>query len=177
MKSSRTIRGLAVGLAVIGFCLPQPLFAGPPQVEPTPEVIDVALNDGGLLLGQVVNPQGLTTAKTPVTLAAGGRRLAVSPTDANGNFAFSGLRGGVYQLSADQTVHAYRLWAPGTAPPSAKRGVLLITGSEVTRGAFPRIGYLVRCYPVELAVMGGLVGGGVGAIIATSTQGGPFTIP
>lgn len=96
--------------------------------------MDVQLRDSGVLLGQVVDQQGAPLADTSVTLLNGAQKLGETRTNGRGVFAFQGLRGGVYQLSAAQGVGAYRLWAPGTAPPSSQPGALLVAGTDLVRG-------------------------------------------
>jgi len=182
MKRAGTIKGLVVSLAVVGFCLPPSAIAAVPANR-SPTVIDVALSNDGLLLGQVVDPQGLVKVKSPVSLYSGGRQLGVTRTDGNGYFVFSGLRGGVYQVMAADGLGTYRLWAPGTAPPSAKPAALLVAGTQVTRGMYDSLGICERarfflCRPcVRLALVGGIVGGTVAGVIAGTSKGGPFTTP
>ena len=135
MNFARTIKGLAVGLAVLGFCLPQPLLAA--QVAQGQAVIDLELQkgpQGDTLMGQVQDQQGTVQANVPVALYGGGQKLAQTTTDRNGYFGFSNLRCGVYQVAAADGVGAYRAWTPGTAPPSSQRGALLIAGKDLVRG-------------------------------------------
>ena len=99
-------------------------------------IADVALQEGGVLIAQVYTAEGTPHAGTTVTIQKQGRQLVQATTDANGMLAVSGLQGGVYQLAVGQTVGSYRLWAPGTAPPIAKPGALLVEGQGVVRGQF-----------------------------------------
>jgi hypothetical protein len=69
-----------------------------------------------------------------VSLLDGAEKLAEARTDAGGNFAFRGLRGGVYQVTAAEGIGAYRLWTPGTAPPSAQAAALVVAGEDLIRG-------------------------------------------
>lgn len=139
MKLAAIFKGLVVSVAVLGLCLPQPLLASTP-VKQSPVVVDVALGQGGVFIGQVVNPNGAVKANIPVSLRLGDRELARSKTDASGFFAFSGLRGGVYQVSADKGVAAYRVWAERTAPPTAEKGALIVSGQDLVRGNWQRHG-------------------------------------
>ena len=132
MKSAGILKGLAIGLAVCGLWLPCMASAASP--EPAPVVHDVALRDGGVLLGQVVDRQGAAQRGQRVSLLLDQSQIAVAETDANGLFAFQGLRGGVYQLAAAEGAGAYRVWAPGTAPKVAEPGVLLVAGGDLVRG-------------------------------------------
>lgn len=133
MKFAAIIRGLVVSVAVLGICLPQTSLASKP-VKQASVVVDVALGQGGLLLGQFVDTNGAAKANTPVSLRLGNRELAMAKTDTNGYFAFSGLRGGVYQLVAAKGVATCRVWAERTAPPTAQKVAVVFSGQEVVRG-------------------------------------------
>jgi hypothetical protein len=109
-------------------------MAGPQAADPGPAVVDVALGEGGTFTGQLVDPQGEGQAGVAVRLVQGDREIAVGRTDSRGHFAFRGLRGGTYLVQSDRGHGVCRLWAPGTAPPSATPAVLLVAGGELLRG-------------------------------------------
>ena len=126
----------AVTLAVIGFSLPQLAAADlprrPPVVDPLPvpaapavaTVADVALADGGVLWGQVVDPQGSPQSNQLVAVRQQERIIATARTDQGGRFSIGGLPGGVYQIVAADGAGVYRLWAPIRRPGgSAGRNV------------------------------------------------------
>ncbi len=125
MKTGRAIRGVVLSLAALGMCLPQITFA----VEPAPAILDVALADGGVLHGQVVNTQGVGAAGMPVYIRTQDRDVAAATTAADGTFSVQGLKGGVYQVSTLQGHGVYRLWSAGTAPPAAQNGAVVYTQS------------------------------------------------
>lgn len=125
MKTSRFVRGLLVSLAAMGMCLPQAALAAGPK--PTPAVMDVALRDGGILHGQVVNLQGTGQVGMPVFVKAQGHNVATTVTAADGTFNVQGLRGGVYQVAAARGQGIYRVWAAGTAPPAAQDTAVIYT--------------------------------------------------
>jgi hypothetical protein len=92
------------------------------------------------LVGQVVDPQGTPMPGAPVSLRSQGKQLAATKTGKQGYFAFKGVRGGVYQIATRDGQGVYRMWSPGTAPPAAEQGALVVAGNEVVRGqegAFP----------------------------------------
>jgi hypothetical protein len=62
MRTVRFVRGVVLTLAAMGICVPQVAFAA----EPAPAILDVALADGGVLHGQVINAQGAGAAGMPV---------------------------------------------------------------------------------------------------------------
>jgi len=132
MKTRRIVNGVMVSLAAIGFLLPQPLVAGNPA--PASAVVDVALRDGGVLIGQVVDEQGAAMENVGVSLRYQDRDLVASKTTKEGYFAFKGLRGGVYQIVAARGHGVYRVWSPGTAPPAAQEGALVVSDNTVVRG-------------------------------------------
>jgi len=156
MSGRRIIRGVLVSAAALGLCLPQPLLAG--SLTPTPVATDIALQKDGLLVGQVVDPLGKPVAGAQVTLTAQGKRLATMKSTAEGYFAFKGLRGGVYQVITEEGHGVYRVWSPGTAPPAAKKVVLLVSGDDVVRGQEGNP-------PLKVLLANPLV---IGAVVATA---------
>ena len=125
-------------------CQPQLLTAGqnaqPYQsVAPRSAAVatapqDVALAEGGILTGQVVDTAGKPQALTPVSLATGGKEIARATTDKNGQFRVASLKGGVYQVSAAGNSSVYRFWAPRTAPPSSLTGLNMVSDNQIVRG-------------------------------------------
>lgn len=182
MKSASLSNIAAVCLALAGLCLPQSLFAATAE-DTSAGIIDVELRDGGLLLGQLVDPQGIPKAETPVNLLDGSKKLAEARTDAEGYFAFRGLRGGVYQVTGAEGIGAYRLWTPGTAPPSAQAGALVIAGEDLVRGqlrSFGRnAGSWLRFQLARPVVLVGLTATAIAVPIALSTRNeeGPVSPP
>jgi len=87
-----------------------------------------------LLVGQVVDSQGVIKPGVPVSIQFAGKEVVTTTTDSNGIFAARGLRGGQYQLMTSQGGSVCRFWAPETAPPSAKPAALVVSGNEVVRG-------------------------------------------
>lgn len=111
--------------------LPASAFAAAPAPAVTN---DVALRTGGLLLGQVVDQQGVAKAGIPVSIQFAGKEVVSTTTDSNGVFAAKGLRGGQYQLLTPQGGSVCRLWAADTAPPAARPAALVVFGDQVVRG-------------------------------------------
>ena len=130
------VKGVLVSLAVVGFCLPQPVLGAAVVTGKQPVVIDVALMGGGVLIGQVVDSQGTPLKAASVSLRDQRQEIATTKTDDNGYFAVRGLSGGMYEIVAAEGRGQYRLWAPGTAPPAARQGALLVSGSETVRAQY-----------------------------------------
>jgi Carboxypeptidase regulatory-like domain len=123
---------MAAAVASLGILLPPSAFATTP-VEPTN---DVALRSGGLLVGQVVDSQGVAKSGTMVSIRQGQQEVVRTTTDENGVFAAQGLRGGHYQLLTQEGGSDCRLWAADTAPPAARPAALIVSGNDVVRGQY-----------------------------------------
>jgi len=146
--------------------LPSSLFAapGPDGSRPLPAATDaaaptasdVALQDGGTFVGQVVDQQGVPIRGIAVSVRQQGREVASAATDANGQFRVSGLHGGVYQVAAGQSSTVYRLWAPQSAPPAARPAALMVWGQDaIVRGQVGGLGW---------AALWGVAAGGVASV-------------
>ena len=86
------------------------------------------------LNGQVLASDGKPLAAAAVFILRGTTPIATCQTNQSGGFSVAGLPGGLYEIRCHECVVACRLWAPQTAPPSAKSAVLLTTGATVVRG-------------------------------------------
>ena len=110
-----------------------PISAAANTAAAEPQVIDVALQGTGELTGQVVGQDGKSIAREPVYVLRQGTVVGTCQTDTFGRFAITRLNGGVYDVRWAQGGAICRLWAPETAPPSA-RPDLLLTANAVVRG-------------------------------------------
>lgn len=112
-------------------------FSLMPDVEAAglePQDTDIALQNGGVLVGQVVDAQGKQQPAAPVVLFAAGKEVARCQTDNVGRFTIAGLQGGVVEIATTGSQKTCRLWAPQTAPPAARNGLLMVTGNEIACG-------------------------------------------
>lgn len=145
MKIARVIRLVAVSIAAAGFFLPQSLSAAashnpasrvsaPAKAKNKSLMQDLALQKGGTLEGQLVDTSGTPISGAAVSLLQNNRKLASTVTDKQGEFTFTGLRGGIYQVATADSNRLYRLWAAGTAPKSAGQVAQVIAGQPVLRG-------------------------------------------
>lgn len=131
MKVARTLRKLFVGLAIFGLISPQVRVANGADLATVArqhkiKIVDVTLSEGGVLKGQVITSQGKGIAKSEVTLYQGKTPVARTTTNDRGEFAVSGLKGGVYAIGTDGAAGLVRTWNTQTAPPSAVAGILLV---------------------------------------------------
>ena len=164
MRISRSVRTVVVWAAALGTCFSTPgLVYGATASLPAPEgsspvVTDVALHDGGVLAGQVSDSNGTVQTAVRVSLQnTQSQEIATGVTDQQGAFRVRGVRPGVYQIVTPQARGFYRLWAPGTAPASA-RPTAMVVGDTVRGG----VGDWASAHPVATV----LVIGGVAAAIA-----------
>ncbi len=162
MTTVRLVRTVIVSLATLGICLPEVTFASAPP--PTPAVVDIALADGGVLHGQVVDLQGGRAANVPVSVKAPDREVARTITTGEGRFAVQGLKGGVYQVAAGDGQGVYRLWAANTAPPSAQKGAIVYTQNPQPRGTLK----MLLSNPIVIA---GLVATAIAVPVALANSG------
>lgn len=133
MKVSQFLIRGALVLTCTGMAIPQPLLAAGVATDAA-GIRDLALGTGGTLSGQVVNSQGQAQGNTQVTVWQQEQKVATATTDAEGNFAVAGLRGGVHQVAAGEGVQVYRFWATNTAPPAASNRAMLVSDSNIVRG-------------------------------------------
>lgn len=94
------------------------------HIEPV-QIVDVALQPGGVLQGRIVESQGKPLAATQVSVISGPQQWTVR-TDAQGQFAIGGLLGSTYQIQVANHSQIVRAWAPGTAPPLAVSEVMVV---------------------------------------------------
>lgn len=158
MSWKNLVKVTLVSCAALGCCMPPSAWAADAASQAAPAATDVALLDGAVLLGQVVDPQGVPVPQVPVLLLDKGQELARTQTDATGYFAVKGLRGGTYQIVAADGRGMFRLWKPGTAPPSAEQGALVVAGQDTVRGQMGRgLGAFVSNPWIVAAVVGAAV--------------------
>ena len=138
MKGFKMLQKVAMGLACLGMVIPCPeVMAATPQAKQANPAVDVALAEGGLATGVVLNAEGVVVEGAVVSLEQNGKAVAQVVTDENGRFAVTGLRAGGYVLKTGNQQGLFRFWAPETAPPSAHKAMAIVTGTKnVVRGQF-----------------------------------------
>ncbi|MBM83302.1 MAG: hypothetical protein CMJ78_22300 [Planctomycetaceae bacterium] len=127
--------------------IPQSVFAAEPgrasvasRTSQSSPVTDVALQRGGVLVGQIINHRNQAVS-TQVAIHSGRRVVAKTTTDQNGVFRVRGLRGGVHTISTGSMVQRVRLWHENTAPPVAKPSLRMVSKPIVVRGQEPEVLY------------------------------------
>jgi hypothetical protein len=157
-------RKLIVTLTVISLVTPTPaLFAADAKPAAPAKSVqlpthDVELQSGGTLQGHYVDgEQGAAREGVTLTLHQNaGKPIASVKTGKNGEFKFSGLRAGTYQVVANgEHVIAYRAWTRGTAPPKAPQQVVF-AAQDSTRAALWFAGLPPEA---QLAIIAAIVAG------------------
>lgn len=138
MRLANRIRHIAALVSVAGLLVPAPdVFpdevgtrsvsdASRPNRRHLPT--DVALQAGGVLRGRLFGPDGSPLSHAQFELYQQDRLVRTVHCDTDGYFALHSLRGGVYRFSTEGIQGLLRLWAPRTAPPSARSHVMIVTG-------------------------------------------------
>ncbi|HTM54316.1 MAG TPA: carboxypeptidase-like regulatory domain-containing protein [Pirellulales bacterium] len=166
----------AAWISVFGTLLPTPTVcaqdvapASPPATAAAaePAVLDISLQQGGILSGVVVDGQGAPMIEKEVTVLQSGKVVARTTSNAKGEFAVRGLRGGVYQVIAGQGGTTLRAWEGNAAPPAAKPGAMIVGSGSVVRGQRP-FGSLVFSDAIVLAA---IIAAAIAIPIAISRSG------
>ena len=95
--------------------------------------IDVILDDGMCLEGQVVSELGEPLDGTKLTLMRDGAVVSQFAANESGRFRVRLPRAGVYQLAVDEQLTTLRAWTPKAAPPSCAKSLLIVRGN-ILRG-------------------------------------------
>lgn len=141
----RWLRLAVVSMACLGM-ISAPVVAQTPipasgRVVPgrpaKPMMLDVALDAGGSLRGEVRNEQGQVKPDADVVLWKGMDVLQRVRTDARGRFQFDRLRGGQYRIATADVTIACRAWTAGLAPPAARQSLLVVANMYSARGQQP----------------------------------------
>lgn len=159
---SQVRRCLIVG-ATIGLLMPQTTFAERGHISP---IRDIALQQGGILRGEVLSAEGQGAFGQTISLASKGESVATAVVGTDGKFTISGLRPGVYSVAIGETQSVLRLWSEPAAPPAAVSELLLVQQeSQVIRGkgkgrGLPRFDnpLLVGGLLLGAGVIGGVIG-------------------
>jgi hypothetical protein len=182
MRTARTLRHGLMWMALAGMCLPaQTAAAANADSRPTatPDVklavSDVALAEGGLLIGRVLDEHMRPLAAADVAISASGRTVATTTTDNRGAFAVAGLRGGFHQIITAHAVQNCRFWPVGTEPPRATQGVRIVDAA-VVRGQWcppPMANRFIRnakVWATNPFVVGGVVAAAIAIPVALNND-------
>jgi hypothetical protein len=135
-----TLQRLAAAIACVGMILPSAAMSNERTQSPVTSGIDIALADGGVFVGQIVDAQGVAQVESEVAVLYQGKEVVRTVTDERGVFAARGMRGGQYEVVAQGCVAPCRLWAAHTAPPAARPAALIVTNVDVVNGQYGSLG-------------------------------------
>lgn len=132
MKKNKYVAKSLVFVACIGLLMPQVVLGKQPITNPhVKRTLDITLHEHGLLIGQVVNPQGKSKQGVEVRLIQRDQELVRTQTDKKGRFAIKGLQSGNYKIATRRMSVPVRVWPKTTAPPAVAAGALLVEGTVV----------------------------------------------
>ncbi len=135
-----TIQRFAATIACVGMVLPSAALSNEAPQPIVAGSIDVALAEGGLFVGQIVDAEGAPLVGSEVTVLYHGKEVVRGVTDDRGVFAAQGLRGGQYEVVAENCLAHCRLWTTATAPPAARPAALIVTNVDVVSGQYGSLG-------------------------------------
>ncbi len=92
------------------------------------------LGQGGSLQSIVVGVDGKPISNALFQVVHGQSVVLAAKPDANGRCRIDGLRSGVHLVRTAKSRQVCRFWTEKTAPPSARRGVVLTNSDSVIRG-------------------------------------------
>lgn len=162
MMISKLLKGAVLSLACCGILGQSAMADGPKVAQKSSAVAisDVALSEGGTLVGQLVDKQGRAVECAVVSVKFGNREIAKTVTNGKGLYRVKGLRGGVHQVVAGRQAQIFRFWSPQTAPPSAKNNALSVLGSNgVVRGQLDGLGGVSGVIVPAAAITGAILAG------------------
>ena len=141
-----------VGCSLVGMLLPQGCLAAVAQANQVAvrnATVDLTLSAQQTIQGQLVDSNGVPQAQNPIVLISEGQIVNKTVTAANGQFSIPVAKAGVYQISDGKAETTVRVWTASAAPPAARPGLLLVTGTSTERGA------------LDNSTIGALIGVGV----------------
>ena len=129
-------RGAAI-VAGLNLAVPQAMVfaAEAPATKPAKQqtVKDIKLSDAGELTGRVVTSEGKAVDGAAVTISQNNKPVGKVVSTASGDFKVTGLKTGLYQVSAGQQAQFVRVWPQDVAPPTALAQATIVQ-SPVVRG-------------------------------------------
>jgi hypothetical protein len=137
--------------------------------EAAPNTItDVALGDGGVARGVIVDGQGKPVDGATVSIKVNSRVVATVVSDAKGEFVIREMRGGIHEVHAPQGTSLCRFWTARSAPPAAKNRITVVSDAQTVRGQSAD----VHADSTPPVTGGGYWGNGAGSAVGNSIGNG-----
>jgi len=153
MRIRRNLGSFAAMLACVNLLVPlhlvqagdsagpqKPVAATAAKTVPTDSPLvtrDVALGSANALQGQLLDKNGKPLANRVVVAVHADKTSLETFSDANGDFRFSPVKPGTYQIASERSYQLCRCWAANTAPPAASDELLMVEGDRTLRGQRP----------------------------------------
>ncbi|MBC8869570.1 MAG: carboxypeptidase regulatory-like domain-containing protein [Planctomycetes bacterium] len=139
---ARLFKVITVWLACLGWLLPIHESAAAESVAGgsarSPRVVyDVRLGEDGSFSGRLFDAAGKPLVGQTILLRQAGKVLARTQSGERGGFEFAGVRGGVYQVTINNSAVVCRAWTSQAAPPVAASQLAIVTQPDVVRGQQP----------------------------------------
>ena len=170
MRTHTLLTKVASVAVCFGVLLSGPVMAGSQGI-----IKDVELTADGTLYGQVSTPEGNAVSDARVYLRYQGAPIAVAKSNAKGQFAISGVRGGAHEVVVGAVNHPVRLWNNGAAPKAATSQLGLAVDETIIRAqdvycdSCPPGGACNSCGPTGFGMLDVItlatVGAAVGALV------------
>lgn len=131
---------LVAWLAVSGWLLPitrAPADDPPAAAVAQPVIHDVRLDSHGNLQGRLIDLEGQPVSQESLELLRDGRVVAQTASRADGQFEFTRLSAGVYQIRFSSYMVVCRVWTDAAAPPAAKSQLTVLSAPPTIRGQQP----------------------------------------
>lgn len=103
------------------------------STERSQPIVDLVISATGDLPGRALSREGLAEAGVRLSLMDNHRVIETVTSDAGGYFVFRDVEPGLKVVRANRMIQPIRVWQQGIAPPSAKAGLLFVSGALVVR--------------------------------------------
>ena len=132
MSKLRWFNAAPIVLACWGMLVPTAEIRAEEAAKTT--ISDIALGDGGVARGIVVDGQGRPVDGASVSIKTDAKVVATVVTDDKGEFSVREIRGGVHEVHAPQGAAVFRFWTAKAAPPAAKNRITIVSDAKAVRG-------------------------------------------
>lgn len=170
MSKLRWFNAAPIVLACWGMLVPTAEIRAEEAAKTT--ITDIALGDGGVARGIVVDGQGKPVDGASVSIKTDSKVVATAVTDDKGEFSVREIRGGVHEVHAPQGAAVFRFWTAKAAPPAAKNRATIVSDAKAVRGQCGEGGCGLHGDSTPLVTGGGYWSNGAGSALGNSIGNG-----